>query len=366
MKASLVLVLIAVASLLSACEPPPPTPPERIRAVKTLVVSERAGGQIREFPGTLEPVDTASLGFEVGGLVQQVRVEAGSRIQQGDLLASLDKSPFELAVASAKAGLAKAEAQLREKEAGYARQQRIQTRDPGATSQQAVDQARAAYESAREAVSYARAQLGLSQRDLEKTDLRAPFTGVISERHIQPFEEVVRGKPVFELYIEGALEVVARVPEQWIGKVFVGLPGEVTSPAQPGKTYRAQISEVANTADVANAYPIKASLADTEGALRPGMTAVLQLRFGDAAETLSYLVPVSALWPDDQGQNQVWRFDPATSTVTRQAVQVEGAIGNQAIIREGVAPGDLLVVAGVSFLRQGQRVRLLDPGQRER
>ena len=85
------------------------------------------------------------------------------------------------------------------------RERRIQAQDSGATTQKAVEQALAAYEGTQQNVNYNQAQLDLAKRDLEKTELQAPFDGVVSARHVEPFEEVSRGKPVFDVFVEGAM-----------------------------------------------------------------------------------------------------------------------------------------------------------------
>jgi RND family efflux transporter MFP subunit len=187
-----------LALLVGACGGEVAEPVEQVRAVKTILVADRASGQLRKFPGTIEPVDNSSLSFEVSGLVQEVRATAGDRFEDGQVLAVLDKQPFELNVESARASLSRAEAQFEEKGTAYDREQRIQAQDPGATTQRAVDQARAAFESNRQNVSFSRAQLDLARRDLRNAELRAPFDGVVSARHVEDFEEVHRGKPVFD------------------------------------------------------------------------------------------------------------------------------------------------------------------------
>jgi RND family efflux transporter MFP subunit len=361
------ILVVSLVLIVAACKEEKPPPVERIRAVKTIVVSERASGQMRKFPGTVQPVDTSSVSFEVAGLVQEIRVAVGDRFKEGDVLAVLDKKPIALNVESAKAALSRARAQLKEKQSAYERERRIQAQDPGATSAKAVEQARAAYDSMRQAVSYSQAQLDLALRDLEKTELRAPFDGVVSARHIEPFEEVARGKPVLNLHVEGAVELAVRVPETMINQVFVGLQGEVRLPVRPQEVYHATVSEVGSVADTANAYPVKANIIDADEHVRPGMTAELTLLFAREQEDTAYLVPISALVPDiAQDDRHVYVFDAETSTVRKKEVQGKGIVGNQAIITQGIAPGDVLVVAGVSFLRDGQQVKLMNPSHAAR
>ena len=197
------ICLSLVILLLSACGAEVVEPVERVRAVKTILVAERASGQMRKFPGAVEPVDNSSLSFEVSGLVQEIRADVGDRFEAGQVLAVVDKKPFELNVESARAALSRAEAQFAEKETAYDRERRIQAQDAGATTQRAVDQARAAYESLRENVNFSRAKLDLARRDLQNAELRAPFEGVVSARHVEDFEEVNRGMPVFDVLLRG-------------------------------------------------------------------------------------------------------------------------------------------------------------------
>jgi len=161
----------ALASVLAACGEEPPPPPERIRAVKTVVIFERASGHTRQFPGVIEPVDTSSIGFVVSGMVQEVRVNAGDTVDAGQVLAALDREPFELNVTSAEAGLSRAQAQVEEAKSNYDRERRIYAQDAGATTEKSVERARAGYESKRQSVSYARAQLDLARRSSRNANL---------------------------------------------------------------------------------------------------------------------------------------------------------------------------------------------------
>ena len=352
--------LSLVALLVSACGGEVAEPVERVRAVKTILVADRASGQLRKFPGTVEPVDNSSLSFEVSGLVQEIRANLGDRFEKGQVLAVLDKQSFELNVESARASLSRAQAQFEEKGTAYDREQRIQAQDAGATTQRAVDQARAAYESNRQNVSFSRAQLDLARRDLRNTELRAPFEGVVSARHVEAFEEVNRGKPVFDVFVEGAMEATVSIPENMIGEVYIGLRGEVRL---ADALYQAVVSEVGSAATSANAFPVKATITDADDLVRPGMTAELTLLFALEEEgQTGYLVPVQALAPGLASDDRhIFVYDTETSTVRKTAVQGRGLVGDQFIVTTGIGPGDVIVVAGVPFLRDGQLVTLLNP-----
>ncbi len=358
------LIYLSLSTLLiGACGEEVAEPVERVRAVKTILVAERASGQMRRFPGTVEPADDSSLSFQVSGLVQEIRASAGDRFEDGQVLAVIDKQPFELNVESARAALSRAQAQFEEKETAYDRVRRIQAQEAGATTQQAVDQARAAYESVRQNVGYSRAQLDLARRDLENTELRAPFDGVVSARHVEAFEEVSRGARIFDVFVEGAMEASVSIPENMIGDVYLGLNGEVRLPNRADVVYQAVVSEVGSAATSANAFPVKATITDADEQVRPGMTAELTLPFVLEAESQAgYLVPVQALVPGLASDDRhVFVFDAESSSVRKTAVQSSGLVGDRVVITAGIGPGDVLVVAGVPFLRDGQQVTLLNP-----
>ena len=351
-----------VTVLLGACGGEIEAPAERVRAVKTILVTDRASGQLRKFPGTVEPADNSVLSFEVSGLLQDVRVSAGERIEAGQVLAVMDKQPFELNVESARAALSRAQAQLEEKESAYERERRIQAQNAGATTQRAVDQARAAYESSRQSVGYTRAQLDLARRDLRNAELRAPFDGVISERQVEAYEEVRRGQPAFELFVEGAMEATVAIPENMIDDIYLGLKGEMRL-ANRDRVYQAVVSEIGSAATTANAFPVKATITDADATVRPGMSAelALQLAVGEQGRS-GYLIPIQALAPGlHEADRHLFVYDAGTGTVRETPVQGAGLVGDQVIITEGVGPGDVVVVAGVPFLRDGQPVTLMNP-----
>ena len=90
-------------SLWAACEKEAVETVQHVRSVKTIVVSDMASAQVRKFPGTIEPVDSSKISFEVDGVIQNMRVDVGDTFKKGDVLAVLDKKPFELNVESARA-----------------------------------------------------------------------------------------------------------------------------------------------------------------------------------------------------------------------------------------------------------------------
>jgi RND family efflux transporter MFP subunit len=354
------IFLLAAITFLGGCKQEVAEPVERIRAVKTIVVADLASDQQRKFPGTIEPVESSQLSFEVDGTVEAVQVDVGDRFKKGDVLAHLDNRPYKLDLASANAALSRAKAQLEEKQSAFEREQRIQAEDPGATTQKAVDQARAAYESQVQEVTYSQAKLGMAERSLADTELVAPYDGTVAARFVEPSEVAARGIHMLEVYAEAAMQVAVSIPEQMIGDVHPGLAGQVFLNNQPDSPYDAVVSEVGSAATTANAYPVNAAITNADDRVRPGMTAELRLVFADEEMQSAYLVPVHAFLPGlEKNAHYVYLLDGGSSTVHKTPVKIKGIQGDQVVVTDGIAPGDVLVVAGVPFLREGQKVKPL-------
>ena len=358
----LVWFVAGSAVILTACakkEEPPPL--ERIRAIKAYTVKETEAGQIRKFSGVVEAADKSSISFEVSGNVQEVRVNVGDKVTKDQVLAVLDTRTYKLNVAAAEADLGKAKVQLADKRKDLDRLQRIADQDPGAISQAAIDQAEAAYDSARKNVEFATSQLDLAKRDLSKTVLRAPYNGVIAERYVDAFNEVKRGQRLFDTYMEGGLEVAISIPETEIEGIYLGLDSEIRFPTAPGSKFRGDVTEISSVASIANAFPVKVTILETSKQIRPGMTAEVTLLLGGKGVESTYLLPLMAILPgDDPTKGYVFVYDPDTSTVKKTSVSGRAGIReNNFIVTTGVKGGDIIAVAGVSFLEDNQKVKLM-------
>lgn len=353
--------LLAVLFGLAACEDEPPAVEEVVRTIKTMTVTELASGRVRKYSGVVQATDSSSLGFQVAGNVNQVAADIGDQVSKGQVLAVLDTRPYELNVQGAEAELQKVQSDLQEKQLEYDRQARLFEKEW--VSQAALDQARSAYESARASLNFAQSKLNLARRDLRLTTLTAPFAGVIATREVEPFMDVAAGQVLFEINAEGALEASFTVPETTIAQITLGSPVTVAFPTERGSQSEGRITKVGSAAAAANAFPVNASLIDAPASIRAGMTAEISVVLRGGQEDSGYLVPIVALAPgsDRVQRGHVFVFDPASSTVVKTPISARGAADNMVSVFEGLEAGDVIAVAGVSFLTDGQKVRLMAP-----
>ena len=355
------LLLLSIYLVLFACKDEAPPPVERIRAVKTITVTERASGINRTFPGSVEAVDKSNLSFEVSGNVKELRVKAGDSVAKDQVIATLDRRPFELNVQAAETEVKRIQVELNNKKKNLERLEGIRKVDAGAISQRSLDQARAAYESALNTLSYSKTQLNLAMRDLEKTNLAAPFEGVIAQRHVEPFQEVKRGQPIYDIFMEGAMEVVIDVPETLIENIYQGLPAQIRLPKSPDHVHEGLVSEISSVAGSASTFPVKVVIKDTGGNARPGMSAEVDLELASREAESGYLIPFHALVPGDtETTSSIFVFDPKTETVKKTPIETRASVDNNIVVTKGLKPGDTVAVAGVSYLRDGEKVKLME------
>ncbi len=345
--------------------PPPELPP---RAIQWERVSSTLAGDRRVISGIVTAVDETRLAFEVNGTVLTVDVDLGDRVEAGQELARLDPEPLELAVRDAEAALAESLA-VRE----HARSTLARYLEAGqAVARQEVDRARAQRDSRESQYEASEARLNLARRDLRRSVLRAPFNGSISTREIDPAQQVAAGDTAFELDSEeSGLRVEVQMPETLIDRVAQGdsvsvrFPSLVDPRFDVGDTaYSAVVAEVGTRAGDGNSFPVRADLRTPPPGVRPGMTAEAAFELtragSDVRPQRGFMVPISSVMLEGERAAAVFVFDGESGTVAKTPIRVGGVGSNSVAVLEGLEEGDIIATAGVSFLRDGQEVVLLD------
>ncbi|MGD9236842.1 MAG: efflux RND transporter periplasmic adaptor subunit [Desulfobacterales bacterium] len=332
---------------------------EVVRSIKTITVSEQPTEKIRKFSGQVAAVDSSGLSFEVGGQVESVEVDIGDRVKKGQVLAVLDPEPFQLDVDAAGAELIRARDNVTKTRAEYERQKRIF--EQGAGAERYVEVSEYNYKAALSAVNVQVAKLDLAKRNLRKTKLPSPYDGVIAWRSVEPNEKVLAGQKILEINATGQMEVQLAIPETNVDQIHIDDAVTITFPTLPGETANGRISYIGGAAVKANAFPVKVALFGQSGKVKPGMTAEANITIKDESHKPGYLVPMQAVLPSPEpNRGYAFVYDPQTSTVTKKPVRSRGIAEKRVIIDEGLEAGDIIAVAGVSFLSDGMEVKLLE------
>ena len=350
------LFLVASAALLAACSRSAP-PEEPVRSVKLLTVGVGAMQSTLEYSGEVRARVESRLGFRVAGKIVQRQAELGQRVKAGQVLAQLDPRDYQLAADAARAQLASATTQRDLAAADFKRFQAL--KDQNFISGAELERRAATLKAAQATLDQARAQLSSQGNQTAYTTLVADVAGVVTGIEAEPGQVVAAGAPVVRIAQDGARDVVFAVPEDKVGLIQPGQ--DVTARGWSGGAPLAgRVREVAASADAATrTYQVKVAL---EGAEVPalGATVYVTPMALSHAGVAAIKLPTSALRQEGQA-TAVWVYDPATSTVNSQVVQIATADGNDAVVASGLTPGMQVVATGVHVLTPGQKVSVYVP-----
>lgn len=393
------------------CTRPAPTLPEVVRPVKTMVVAAGGETHVRSFPGRVEASRRVELAFQVSGLLVNFPVKEGQKVAKGDLIAQLRQDEFQARMKNLQGQLDQARAALRALQAGDRPEQRLRLEANVRAAEAKLANARADfnrsaqlvrsnaisraehdrdttnYRLAQEELQSARQMLekgtiareedidaqeaavrGLEGRmveanlQLKDSTLHAPYDGVIAQRFVEQNQNVRAKEPIVKFQDVDEIDVAVDVPETVMAADLraadiVEMLAEFSG--APGLQFPVQIREIAQRADpTTQTFRVRASMkAPPDVNLLPGMTATIALTYRRASILGNrILVPISAVYKDSSGQQVAWVVG-SDQTVARRPVKIGDATGGRIEVVDGLQPGDRIAVAGVTFLREGMKVR---------
>lgn len=363
------LPFLALTSLvLVSCAPEASTPPEEapIRGLITEEVRATEETLVQRYPSVLEPADITALSFKVSGKLRDIDLQVGQAVKADALLAELDDAAYRNDVDDKKAALDEAVALLEREEDTLSRQQTLFERN--VVSRVTVTDAETDVRSRRAQVTQAEKALATAQEDFEDTKLYAPYAGLINSVEVDSFQTVAVGDPVVSIYDPGDFEVSFSVNFDTVNRLVVGTRATVRLADDPTTALNAVVSELGERADTVSSFPVVIRLTDTVPFLKAGMAVEVALEFPLPANS-GFLIPLSAainegqIPPHKPGEPvpvSVFVFDPNSSSVRRREVIMAGIRENKLVVIEGLAAGEQIAIAGVSFLRDGMQVKLAE------
>jgi HlyD family secretion protein len=308
--------------------------------------------------GSIVAWHEAVVGAELGGLrLIDVRVDVGSRVAAGDLLARFDTASVEAELSERVAALAEAEAMLTEAEENAKRAESL--RNTGALSGQAITQHMTKAQTARAQVDSARARVESTRLRLRQTRVLAPDSGVISSRNATLGSVASSGDELFRLVRQNRLEWHAQVAAADAGNIQPGQPVTLTLP--DGSTIEGIVRQVAPLLEQNLAALAYVELRqDTMAAARIGMFVSGSIVTG-ASTGMS--LPSSSIVIRD-GREYVFVLE-GDSVAAQVQIRTGRRNGDQVEILSGLSPGQSIVASGGGFLHDGDRVRAVAPAEQQ-
>lgn len=328
-----------------------------VRAIKTMVLKDRAADQVRRISGIVEAETVTDLSFETSGQITKLLVDVGDFVDKDQVIGELDSEPYKLKVDSALGEVQTANANLKDAQEKFTQQSAL--RKKGFTTKTNFDTATANLEVAKSQLKVTQTKLSIAERDLRKTQLLAPFRGRVSEKYVDVFADVQGGQKVVQMHTEGKLKVQVSVPEGLVRYFKTGDKVSVSFPTLRSLTTEGSIDEISSRAGAANAFPLEITLDQQYPELRPGIAAEVTFRFATGATGAAFVVPTTALLPAEENKKAyLFVFDAKDSVVKKTKVEIINIRDNELEIASDLKPGDVIATAGVSFLTDGMKVKL--------
>jgi len=364
--------------------------------VESAPVQRMAVQRTVDVAGTLISPDQAHVSSEVAGVVREVSVQLGQAVQRGQVLVRVEPRELQLAVDRAESALKQTQAQLGiERDGGAlppddriaAVRTALANRDDALaqnaraeelaakglvstvdleTTRTHVKVAEAAYQSAVETVHSLKASLQdrraayeLAQKKLNDASIKAPVSGSVSERLVQPGEFIREDTPVITLVEMNPLKLITAAQERYAGAIHPGMPVQFTVESFPGETFHGQIVSISPVVDQrTRTFPIEAELPNPDYRLKPGFFAkgVVLTHLDNnvlavPASAISTLAGLSTAYVIDHG-----KIRPQTVTLgVRQGDLVE--------IVDGLHGDERLATTNLNQLAAG--VAVVTPGGRQ-
>jgi RND family efflux transporter MFP subunit len=224
------LTVLLLAGLLAACgEQPAPKAPAAAAALKTAAVELREVELTTSAEAVMEAVRQSTVSAQIAGRVVELRFDVGDYVRKGDVILRIDERAVSQALAASEAQVAEAQAALANARANYERSRQLLAQK--FISQAGLDQAEAAYKSAQARVTALLAGAGAAATERSFATVVAPYSGVVSARHIELGEMAQPGRPLMTGFDPSTLRVVATVPQTQVAAIQAGGKARIEVPS---------------------------------------------------------------------------------------------------------------------------------------
>ncbi|MDP4271400.1 MAG: efflux RND transporter periplasmic adaptor subunit [Bacteroidota bacterium] len=339
MRINPVLCVLAASLTLGACS----KKEEKVQQadpVKVTVQEITATSQKQElvYSGSIEPDNTAQIGFAVPGTVSKIMVQEGQHVSKGQLLATIDATEYANALTIANAGLEQAEDMYRRLEELY-KKGSLPEKD---------------YIDIKTKLAQAKANKNISAKRIKDSRLIAPMSGIITGKMIECGSTAAPGVPAFTIVKTDQVYARVSVSESEVGSIRTGMNVQVFVPTL-NESFTGKVSITNPQADaVSKTYTVKIQIRNQDGKLLPGMIAEAKINTDKMIDAIA--IPAKAIVRDADDITYVFVAND-NRKANRKRITTGNVMGtNDVLVKDGLAVGDKVVVAGQTRLKDGASV----------
>lgn len=319
--------------------------------VKTVPAAIQNFSDTLQISGSAGPSEEAEVSAKIGGDIYELKGEIGDRVSKGQVLARIDATRYTLAKEKASLGVSSAQLSLVQQKVDLDRFKALY--DQNAISQKEYEAVLNAYQMTEISLKSAQADLRSADVNLRDTTVKAPITGVISARKVNPGESVNAGAPLFTVVSLSQVSVSSGIAEAAVNQLRPGMKVEVVFESLGMQSFEGTISNISPVQDQAKLYPVKIQVDNPQGLIKSGMFATASVALSGGVEGLA--VPKDAVI-HDQGKDYV--FVVSGGKALRKEVVIGLGDDKMFQVESGIAAGDAVIIVGHEKLKDGALVKI--------
>jgi len=329
----------------------------KVRAIKSFEVVKDSYSNSLSFSGEIKSSFESRLGFRVPGKIKKIYVKKGQRVEKGELLAELDPTDYKLKLSEVSSKLHAIKSGFEATKSDFERYSKLFK--TGSISEKQFQDIKAKYNAQQDEIKSVENSLELIEKQLEYTKIYAPRKGAIANKISEEEETVNAGYPIVIFVDIDDLEVILNVPEKYINSISYNSEVSLKVWAIDNTVIDGFIYEIAVNSDpFTKTYPVTVKITDKIENLSPGMTC--EVLYEKKEKINQIVIPLNCLWTDSGDKTKVWVFDKEKQAVFSREINVGKITEQGVVVLEGLFYNEIIASAGVNFLREGQKVTLLE------
>ncbi len=328
------------------------TTAEKVINVQVQAAEKRSLRPFVETIGTLNPFDEVTVSAEVDGILKEVRVDEGTAVSKGSVLARIDDTDYSLEVKKAEAALKQAEATLANTKLEYQRKESLH-KEELVTKQQFDDVSTrlALAEAERERLEVAHS---LAKEKLRKTKVHSLLSGVVKAKKVSAGDYVKNGTNLFTIIQNNPIKLDFTVTEKDVGKLKKGQDVLLRVDAFPDKEFKGKVNIIyPSLEEKTRTLQVEALVPNAQELLKPSLFAHVTLYTGDARDTI--VIPATSLLYESE---KVKVFVIEGDRAREREIKLGDKYGEMMGIERGMKEGELVVTIGQQNLFENAKVNI--------
>lgn len=323
-------------------------------SVKVKAINENSNNSFLTASGTIQAENSANLSTRMMGFVTKIPVNIGDKVKEGQLLVAINNSDLQAKLSQVTASVNEANAAFTSAEKDYNRYKNLYAEH--SATQKEFDDMTANYNMSKARLEGAKQMKNEIEAQFAYANIRAPFSGVITNKYINEGDMANPGMPLIALESPGNFEVITRVPESEISKIQSGIAVNVLVKSI-NKTVTGKVSEVSSSSkNSGGQFMVKVALGNTDTYILSGMFVTVQFPIKNQEKNEVVLIPVEAIVSNGQ-LSGVYTISENNTAILRW-LRLGRTFGDQVEVLSGLSSDETYIISADGKLYNGANIAI--------